>query len=214
MRGGARRGAPPGKGRWGGGAAARSGGGCPGAAGRGSPVTLSAPPTFQGSATSPAAAGGTSPRWSPVPAAAGPRPGLRAPGPPPPGAALAGRGAAALAPGTRRRDRAAAKLGLLLGEELPSGTSKSPVAPGRPDALPGRVSHASRRSKCPSICCQTLKWSDKPAVRTRAGEQTSQRGVEARHGMEQPSGRAARFQVRAGDAAVGWVRCKESVSRW
>lgn len=76
------------------------------------------------------------------------------------------------------------------------------------------VSRASWQTKCPSICCQTLKWSDKPAMRTQAGEKSSQSGVEARHSMEQSYRKAARFEVWAPDAAVPWVHCKESILRW
>lgn len=73
----------------------------------------------------------------------------------------------------------------------------------------GGVSLASRWSECSGIWGQTSKWSPKPSGRTQAGEETSRSGVEARHGMERSYGKAARFKVRAFDAAVGWAGCEK-----
>lgn len=89
MRGAARRGVPPGKGRrgWGENSADRRG--CPGAAGWGSLVTLSAPPTLQGGETSPAAVGRTFPVGAQPGCGGTPAPAASAQGEPPPGAALA-----------------------------------------------------------------------------------------------------------------------------
>lgn len=83
------------------------------------------------------------------------------------------------------------------------------LCPGWGGGGGGRVSLASRWSECSGIWGQTSKWSPKPSGRTQAGEETSRSGVEARHGMERSYGKAARFKVRAFDAAVGWVGCKK-----
>lgn len=88
------------------------------------------------------------------------------------------------------------------------------MAHGRPAALPGRVSRASWQTKCPSICSQTLKWSDKPGVGTQAGEKSSQSGVEARHmAWSSPTGkpRGLRFGLLM-QPYPGYIA--KSILRW
>lgn len=91
--------------------------------------------------------------------ATGPRPGLPASGQLPPERA----GGTLGPPRDPRRVQAAAKLGLLLGEErLPEQVSEWPgevVCPAR------CCDRASRPGGCPSVCCQTLQRFGKAAVR-------------------------------------------------
>lgn len=211
MRGAARRGVPPGKGRRGWGESGADRRGCPGAAGWGSLVTLCAPPTFQGGETSPAAEERSFPAGAQLGCGGTPARAASAGGEPPPGAACSGGDTATLAPEPRGNELPP-DLGCCWArscrlEQVSPRWQREVRCPARP------CSRASRRSECPGVCCQTSRRSEKPAVRAQDGEEISQSGVQARHSMEQSYGKAVRSEVWALDAAVGWGHCKKSVLR-